>query len=294
MKRVFIHLLMVALAGCPTLFIQAQPTLFIPAGQPVALDGTWSTGEWADAVAVTVPAPNTGKVVSVRMKHYQDTLLFTFAGPLESANSLFPEIVIDARYNSQQWQPDDAWFHVSATDCYFFGAPSVYTQCANDHPEWTAFPNMPHGTVYVDTIEIAIPYDLLSLTSQRPDTIGLAVSVTNTVNRFGFWPDNANNGQPTTWAQAILVPDYPSPTRTVASKSLQVFPNPSPGTVQVQWPDDTDVTWIRITDMQGRLHEMLSRPSNTTTSMVQLPGSGSYVLSAQTDTHQWQQVVVVP
>lgn len=292
MKRLVIFLSVISCIF--TTKLAAQADVYIPPGTSVTLDGHWSAGEWDDAVRVSMPVPNSAKTMYVKLKHHQDTLLISFAGPLESANTLVPELMIDPDYDhGTKWNPEDSWFHVSATDCHYFGIPQVFNQCQSDHPEWSAFPNMPYGSSPVDTIEIRIPYSFVGLTAGVPHTFGLALSITNTVNLFSFWPSGVVVGQPQTWGTAVLVPEYPVGVSSSAPVPVQVYPNPASEVLQIDLPSTLESVEIQLINVMGQTVATWQGLSNTTTLPVShLPG-GWYQLVAHHGDGIWVQTIQI-
>lgn len=215
-------------------FSQAQDTLLLlPVSAPV-IDGHYSPLEWAAADSVQFTAPFSN---SIKVKLAQDNvnLYFVFFGRLEQANVLFPEILFDLNHSrSAAWEPDDAWFHVSATDCYHTGAYGVFTDCDTVQADWQGLPNFEQGPPYTDTVEILIPFAKLNLVSGNTDTIGLSVLVTNTASTWRHWPVTANRNSPATWGTIIL---NPAP--------LAVAPPAEPSSI-LAWPNPVEGEWLHL------------------------------------------------
>lgn len=231
----------------------AQPTIQIPLGTPALADGINDPGEWDDAESVEITV-SASKKVQVRYKHDGSNLYVAYWGSLESANIRFPELLLDPQNDkSPAWQPDDWWFHVSATDCESQGQHSNYSNCNLAQPDWTGAPNMTQGAPYTDSIEVMIPFSKVGI--QNGDTLGLAFEVTNTANVWNYWPPTAKIGQPDTWATAVISqgpvnatnhPNNPSP--------LRLFPNPASGAFTVEWDDMSDTPDVLVLlDARGRV-----------------------------------------
>jgi len=199
----------------------------IPCGQPVTVDGVMEKGEWDDGLLLQIQAP--GRQIPLRVKH--DGLALLIGIDLKNNSSgiiRFPELLIDTHHDrSSTWQPDDWWFHVSATDCYSQGAYSDYSQCETDHPGWDAVPNF--GTSAsdppIDSIEIRIPLETLDI--NLADTIGMAFDVTNTFNAWELWPPEARLDQSATWAAFCFEQPSGLTLSPGLSPGLTVFPNPA-------------------------------------------------------------------
>lgn len=220
-----------ALCFCSLAFMQnisGQQFITFPNGSAPVIDGVMGSLEWSDAANIDIKV-NANETVKVFYKTNADTLYFAFIGKLESGNVRFPEICLDTRNDkSFFWEGDDWWFHVSATDCDYNGAPAVYTDCALDQDDWLAMPNIVQGLPIVDSIEIAIPFSKVNLDSK--DTFGIAFNVTNTFSTWNFWPEEAELNQPATWATACFSQTTSSGIPFISDRvEIEIYPNPCDG-----------------------------------------------------------------
>jgi hypothetical protein len=225
-KNISVVLYLLCFAGMNS--ITGQQFITFPNGSAPLIDGVMSLLEWSDAAHIEIKV-NANETVKVFYKTHADTLYFSFVGRLESGNFRFPEICLDTRNDkSFFWEGDDWWFHVSATDCDYNGAPAVYTDCALDQDDWLAMPNIVHGLPIVDSIEIAIPFSKVNLASK--DTFGIAFNVTNTFSTWNFWPEEAQLQQPATWATACFSQTTSSGIPFFSEDTgIQIYPNPCDG-----------------------------------------------------------------
>jgi len=226
----------------------------IPAGNPVNINGVLEEGEWEDALLVTVQSA--GRTIDYRLKHDNEALLIAVDLKNTSSTAVrFPEILLDCDHDkSLQWQPDDWWFHVSATDCEYKGNHSIYDNCEIDHPDWDAVPNFgtAPGAVPIDTIEFMIP--LVKLGLQVKDTFGIALDVTNTANSWEFWPLGAMLNSPASWAACTLADHSMGILNDASEVNCRIYPNPASHflTVDCMLSRSADLTMM-IYDMAGRI-----------------------------------------
>ena len=214
-------------------FLFAQQTICIPYGAPSVIDGIISTGEWSDADSVQI-AISASQVVTVKLKHDSLNLYLSYCKNLESAFR-FPEVVMDINNDkSNTWMADDWWFHVSATDCEWNGAPSNFSNCLAVQPGWEAVPNMLSVPPYKDTIEIKIPFLKVGINLLMHDTIGLAFDVTNTSTIWNYWPSGSNINNPSTWANAVFCHATTGLNELNFKNHIKIFPNPSGGKFTIQ------------------------------------------------------------
>ncbi len=170
----------------------------------IQIDGLLNEQSWAFADQVWIVNGNDS--IKVRSLYNNANLYFAFTGKLESANVLFPEILIDAdNQRATTWQTNDWWFHVSATDCENKGAYGVYNNCLLVQPGWRGVPNFNPGMPMTDTVEIAIPLSKLETTIQAGNTINISVLVTNTFSTYKHWPATADRNKPSTWGTLSFV-----------------------------------------------------------------------------------------
>lgn len=197
-------LVILAILFSPSLKAQwtAKPLSF--AEDSIQIDGQLNEQSWAFADPVWIV--NGGDSIKVRTLYNNTNLYFAFTGKLESANALFPEILIDAdNQRAATWQTNDWWFHVSATDCENKGAYGVYNNCMLVQPGWRGVPNFSPGMPMTDTVEIAIPLSKLETTIQAGNTINISVLVTNTFSIYRHWPATADRNNPSTWGTLSFV-----------------------------------------------------------------------------------------
>lgn len=181
-------------------YLHSQVSKSIPKGTSIVADGIISQNEWDDANAIQIASAG-NKTVRVLFKHNGNALMFAFLDNLGSANFRFPELLLDINNDkSQQWQNDDWWFHVSATNCFHRGAPNIYDNCEDEQPDWEA---NNFSVELPDTVEIKIPFSLVEMDS-NVKYIGMAFDVTNTFNAWEYFPSNADSLNPSTWATGII------------------------------------------------------------------------------------------
>jgi hypothetical protein len=208
MKQFYTLVLMLSM-NC--ISARSQPILFPFSASPVTLDGTLSPGEWTGAGSSAIYVNSTDSV-TIRYKHDGTAMYFAFTGKLESAGTLFPEIVFDPQLqSSSSWVGGQWWFHVSATDCENNGAYGVYTNCLPVQREWNGAPNFTAGPPLTDTVEIRIPFSKISYDPASASQLGVAFVVTNTMSLWRLWPSGADKDIPSTWGRALfaaLPPPY--------------------------------------------------------------------------------------
>lgn len=228
----------------------AQHIVFPLDSSPVSIDGTMQNAEWQHAHKAVIPV-NTSDSVSVLYKHDNTAMYFAFAGKLESANALFPEILTDAaNAGGASWSNGQWWLHVSATDCEHNGAYGVYDDCKLIQPGWEAGPNFTAGAPVTDTVEIKIPFAKVGFNTATMDTMGIAFVATNTANVFMLFPASANRQQPATWAKATFS-QIPADVSVVENrKKIVVYPNPVTDQIFIGGLDDGEE--VTITDLSGK------------------------------------------
>ena len=172
-------------------------------GRPITVDGVFSKDEWTDARRLDLPI-SANRNVNVYYKYDDNNLYFAFTmylivGTIEMR---CPEILIDRdnRKGTLWLEGRDFWFHVSATDCYSSSGPNIYNNCLKVQTDWIA--NNFLEPNFNDIIEISIPLSKIGLTDLANKEIGIAFDVTNTTTLWEYWPINASNTNPSTWATA--------------------------------------------------------------------------------------------
>ena len=180
-----------------------QEVVQIPSGQTPEIDGVISSEEWSDALNVTIET--SGDMGSeVYVKHDGTSLYIAFIGAF-SSSFLFPEIMIDPdNSKSSQWEEEDWWFHVSATDCESRGEPDNYDDCEVEQEDWKGIPNA-SPVMIPEAIEISIPFSKVGIGATLPDTVGMGFDLSNTATIWHYWPDGASRHTPSTWGTVILV-----------------------------------------------------------------------------------------
>lgn len=172
--------------------------LKIPLGVSIIADGINSENEWIDAQKIQIKISESSKI-DVMLKHDNENILILFN---LYSSGLFPEILFDVNNDkTTEWNSDDWWFHISASDCSSKGKRNDYSNCEVEQPDWTAVPNYPaYVQGNVDKIEVIIPFSKLgiNLSSQ----FGMAVLVTNLNNTRKYWPPDSNAGNPSSWCNA--------------------------------------------------------------------------------------------
>lgn len=284
-QPVKLQMLLLSFAGIIQLHSQ---TLFIPYHPAPVIDGIKSPGEWITD-SIQIDYANGGTTVYVQ--HDSSNLYICYIGNLESA-SRFPEVNLDINYDqSTNWQNDDWWFHVSATDCYFQGNFAVYSNCQSDHPDWEAHPNMTSSPTDppVDTIEIRIPFSTINL-SLVTDTFGLLLNASNPIQFYG-WPISAQQSTPSTWGKATFHEPKPTLIKNPNPPKIKLFPNPTTGSFWIETPELSGS--IRVYNQLGEviLDKAISDPIST----VQIPKPGLYwVTVAGKNWQQSRKVLIQP
>lgn len=188
----------------------AAPTashIEIPAGVAPVVDGVVGDEEWRDAVRVTIRA-GTGREVDVLLKHDGTHLHAAFTNLAPDGAELYPELLVGAAADAgAAWQPTDHWFHASYQDCDGAGRFNDYSTCAPSRPGWTAsnFPlraDVPDGARA--GVEMSISLERIGVSAGAGTVVRLAANVTDTRERWLFWPDAASLDAPGSWATATL------------------------------------------------------------------------------------------
>jgi serine/threonine protein kinase len=184
----------------------AIPSLVIPAGRGVLVDGVIDAQEWSDAAAVIIPV-RSGWEITAYCKHDRQNLYFAFKNLEHEGTRLFPELLIDARGSrSKSWQTGVWWFHASQNLCEANGQHDLYRRngrfaCAHEEPGWHA--NNPPGG---DAVEFRITLEKLALPPHAQ--FGIALDVTNATGdakqEWHFWPPAARLDQPSSWGKALF------------------------------------------------------------------------------------------
>jgi hypothetical protein len=197
----------IAPTATPTLTPTPRPRLAnvtIPAGTAPQLDGRFIPGEWDDAASQTI-AVSEGVSVSIYYKHDDANLYVAYTGLDQGETALFPELLLDAGFDSNlTWNGDDFWFHVSTNLCQGRGPEARWQQCgASEGWQATDFRQSP------STIEMQVPYALVKLPAGTDHHIAISWAVMQVTaadeEARAFWPATAVFDQPATWAKGTAV-----------------------------------------------------------------------------------------
>ena len=181
----------------------------IPKGSAPSIDGALSSGEWSDAVEVSIPVEPAWEV-KVLLKHDAENLYLAFQGVEHEGKRLYPEVLIDPQLRrGEEWSAGQLWLHVSQNLCEGSGEFAVYQRngaflCEHTKSGWEAN-NPPDGA---EAIEVRVSFQKMGLTTSNVKIIGLALDVTDATGDahqlFRYWPESANIARPTTWGLALL------------------------------------------------------------------------------------------
>ena len=229
--------------------LTAQGDIALPYVENVVVDGHISADEWMGAYEIVLEA-DAGMQTTVYLCHDDEALTFAFAGNLESADVLFPEIFLDGNNNnSTSWDANDWWFHVSATDCESVGMPFDFSNCQVEHDDWEAVPNIESDSRLTDTVEIRIPIQKLGI-ADLTTGIGIMVRLTNILNTSYQWPADATVGDPSTWTEFVyensVSVEGPQP------RTFELSPNAASSKVCLSLSDNRIVEYV-IVDNQGKV-----------------------------------------
>ena len=233
-----------------------QETTNLILGGPINLDGTISSGEWADADSIEIICP-VSQPIKVYYKHDGENFLAAFVlHNIEVDEYKIPEVLFDTHNDkSVGWLPDDWWFHISAQDCEAQGEFDLFNNCAIVQPDWFGVPNFGFGSAPpIDTIELLIPWEKLNL--QMGDTIGFAFNFWISDELRLYWPNNATIESPATWGTVIISENIISSNfnQTKNKDKFVIHPNPFHKTVTIEYMllKKSEVN-ISITDSSGKL-----------------------------------------
>jgi hypothetical protein len=96
---------------------------------PIIIDGVITNGEMHKCQFVVIQSAD-GSPATVYFKHNFEGFYFAFVGLRNLPYYRFPEVLLDLNNDkSADWQTDDWWFHVSATDCENQGEWGDYSVC---------------------------------------------------------------------------------------------------------------------------------------------------------------------
>lgn len=171
-------------------------------GSDIDVDGINQYNEWEDANIYEFELSNYN--YKAYTKFDDNNLMIAFEGPMGSRDQgfYFPEILIDSKFDrTDNWDDNDHWFHVSATDCNSVSSYGDFSNCQNLNPNWCAEPNWTQGKQGPDFVEFKISLDLLQI--EYSELFGISLGLSNTLNYFEF-NNNADRLIPETWSSAIL------------------------------------------------------------------------------------------
>lgn len=254
----------------------------------IVIDGVLSEQSWkaADEVLIT----NANDTIRVKVLHHPTYLYFAFSGKLESANALFPEILIDAdNQRSTSWQSNDWWFHVSATDCESKGAYGVYNNCLAVQSDWRGVPNFVMGAPYTDTVEIAIPWSKLAYTPKAGDSINISVLVTNTANIFRHWPATAIRTNPSSWGTLTFALQT-GEVELTQPKAYQILNNPG-SSVRIIFDKELPET-IELYTLTGIKVQHTFSIENNTLVLDQLPKGMYWVAIQSGHSYTYEKIII--
>lgn len=242
----------------------------------VTIDGNITTTEWQGAETILINV-NTAETISVMFKHDNSAMYFAFSGKLESANSLFPEVLIDPQNKGgNNWTNGQWWFHVSATDCEDSTGYGIYNNCMTVQPGWSGAPNFTPGPPDTDSVEIRIPFGKVGFNPATMDTAGMVMMVTNTATAYHLYPNSADKDIPQTWAKATFGKFFTNVSEIEEDRVPAVYPNPAKDFLYVKVQDDN--VDIVITDLLGSVLYSVKGSNITSVPVSQLP-SGLYIVN---------------
>lgn len=243
----------------------------------VTIDGVMNPSEWDKAETIMIGV-NTADDVQVKFKHDNTAMYFAFSGKLESANALFPEVLMDPmNVGGSSWSVGQWWFHVSATDCENDTTYGSYSNCMATQPGWTAEPNFSAGAPMTDTVEIRIPFSKVGFSIATMDTIGMVMMVTNTATAFHTYPGSADKDVPSTWMKATFSEYHVAINDVILHPSINIYPNPARDVIYITGAVINST--VAIADLTGRiLLKDLVRAKDHSISVGDLP-KGTYLLT---------------
>jgi hypothetical protein len=168
------------------------------------LDGKDLENEWLDASSFNFKLSDLD--YNIKLKHNSDSLFVMFSGAMGSRNNgfFFPELLFDMGFEkANQYDINDFWFHVSATDCFDKGVYGSFSNCDTDGTMWRANPNWTMELL-PDTVEFAISLEMLfDGDAKFNELFGFTFGLSNTQFYWEFLED-AQETNPSTWQSAIL------------------------------------------------------------------------------------------
>jgi hypothetical protein len=197
-------------------FIINPTALPIPFGVTATIDGHISL-EWARAHSLKlsfVDVVRDSTTAEVLLMHDNRSLQIAYLfRPLRDSIWYAPELFLDTDNDkAAAFQPDDWWFHASASDCAAAGSHDDYTTCTMA-ADWQTgpSPSARGPDVRLETLEVRIPFSKLGVTTG--DEVGLAIRVwlsaqasADWVQDTVFWPTGGSPDRPGTWLTAQLLP----------------------------------------------------------------------------------------
>ncbi len=175
-------------------------------GIPVKTDGVIETGEWKDAAEFRFE--KAGNIIcSFKLKQSVESLNILYEMKcFKDSTIIMPEIFIDTKNDGgEKWNDNDAWFHVSAQDCFAMGKREDYTGCKVEGAGWSAVPNYPFGNNWkrIEAIEIIIPFKKINI--KKGSVIGICFSAGIFPGDLRLiYPKGASENIPSTWEKFIV------------------------------------------------------------------------------------------
>ncbi len=292
MKKLLPLIMIVLMA----LDVFTQERINIPESSPAVIDGIISKGEWDNTPSVDITLDG-NKKVTVFYKRDEKAFYFMFAGALGSYGliPMFPEVVLDLNNTkTAQWQSDDWWFQVSATDCYSSGKPDQYDNCKIDHDGWKGIPNFSMNMM-PDTIEMMITFDKVKLNLSAGKEIGIGFMVNNTQGYRKMWPESAGSNSPATWATAVLEAPSDIKSYTNSKPNLEMYPNPAADELNISFPYSGEyLKSLKIVNILGKtvLSRNFAGARGVSLDISGLP-SGIYYVEMDTNTNTYQRKLLV-
>lgn len=286
MKKLLHSLLLIG----ATSSLQAQHIEFPLDTNTVTIDGVMNASEWQNAETILINV-NTAETVQVMFKHDNNAMYFAYSGKLESANALFPEVLLDPQnIGGNSWSNGQWWFHVSATDCEDSTNYGIYNNCMAVQPDWQGAPNFTMGAPMTDTVEIRIPFSKVGFSTATMDTMGISMMVTNTVSAYHLYPTTADRNMPNTWAKATFSKVYAGISSLQEKPLPIIFPNPVKNELHVDMRNATgDMT---ITDITGAVQYHSDDIKGRITIPVAHLAAGTYLVHIMSEQSQFTKLFI--
>jgi len=175
--------------------------IIIKVGVQPQIDGIIKAGEWSDANYSEIEIEEDW-VVRVYYKQDSSNLYVRFSNlVINDSTELYPEVLIDVANNkSTTLDSNDWWFHCSYSNCDGNGEVNNYESCKSGTKDGWIGNNFPLEVP--GELEIMISKKLLAINGES--IIGIAFDVTDTHDRYYFYPPNARLYFPATWTNGSL------------------------------------------------------------------------------------------